>query len=146
LHQQADDSNVIPSSTSITGSLAFDVVLPRDSTAGLGTMVSWRKFTSDTGPTHNTTYVVSGRLGHAFSLWPFASFWPVVSIGLERGPQYPADGTATSLIADLDLPVVCHPSPHFFVGAGPTLNATMGGQFDTVNLFGHIVFGGVLGS
>jgi len=146
VHEQADKVDLIPSSTNLTGSLAVDLVLPRDWTAGLGAMVSWHEVTTDTTVFHQTTCAISGRLGHVIPFSPFATFWPVLSLGAERGPGAFANTPETSVVATLDLPIVITPVPHFFVGAGPTFAAGTGGHVDLVTLYGHIVFEGIFGS
>src|SRR6185436_13282681 len=113
-----------------------DLVLANGWTAGLGATVAWYRNRSASVGGSSSSYAASARLGRVVPISSFASFWPVVALGVHRGPRLFVNNPETALIANIDLPLVFHASRRFFVGAGPTLAASTGGYIDVVTLSG----------
>jgi hypothetical protein len=145
LNQRTDGGTLSPSGTNLAGSLAADLVLKDGWTVGLGATASWVHATSAAVVGSQSTYGASARLGRVVPLSSFASVWPVVGLGATRGPRLFPTNPETAFVASLDLPLVFHASPRFFVGAGPTLAASTGGYVDVATLYGRLFFGGAFG-
>jgi hypothetical protein len=74
----------------------------------------------------STTFDFGARAGFNQAMTERASFWPTVGI---VGSYQTGSGSMAELV--VLAPVLYHPAPHFFVGAGPFLSYVVKGNSDT---------------
>ncbi|HXT98108.1 MAG TPA: hypothetical protein VN853_17560 [Polyangia bacterium] len=75
-----------------------------------------------------TTVAVGARAGFNQALNERFSFWP--TIGVNASFQH-SSGTTTLVPLEIFAPVLYHPAPHLFLGAGPFLQYLIKGGPDT---------------
>lgn len=158
--------------SAVSGSFApaLDVFFVRNVSVGLGVGLwygVYRGYGADSSLIQTTSAGVSiaPRLGVNLPIGRVASFYPRASFGLEwtqrdqevvSGPSLSLANpiasphvTQTGFWLQLFAPILFHPKPHYFVGAGPTVfhefaRATggpdVGGERTTLG--GHVVIGG----
>ena len=95
------------------------------------------------GGARDTRYAgASLRLGVQLALGTGASFWPRIHASYES-----SSSGATSVdfeMVTLDLPVLWHASPSFFIGFGPSISATTLTPSTTILRFVTLTMGGAL--
>jgi hypothetical protein len=74
-----------------------------------------------------TTFGLMPRVGYSLDLTNVLSIWPRLGIGYfytsVSGPGGSASGYTIPLL--IEAPVLWHPAPHFFIGAGPMLKTEL---------------------
>jgi len=138
----------------VSGRLAAQVFVAPRLSVGITGGAQWYQVASAGSSYLAKEYEVGARVGGLLSIGSWASFWPQLGVGFIRTPGVvtlwqPAGGTAepqepgtTALELTLDLPVLLHPLPWFFVGFGPTLDATVASDRQSGELGGRFTFGG----
>jgi len=147
-HQSTPESATAAASSSIYASAALnaDVFVASQWSLGLGVALAWSHAGAGDSSLSSTSYALAGRLGRAIPLGRFATLWPQASLNSGREPLFVGGDKDTVVGAAFDLPLLLHPTPHLFVGAGPVLTARGGQDWQTFWLAGHLLFGGTFGA
>jgi hypothetical protein len=82
-----------------------------------------------TGVGDVTTFGLMPRAGYSLSLTDVLSIWPRLGIGYFYTSVSPTGGGGSfsgyTIPFFVEVPVLWHPAPHFFIGAGPTLKTEL---------------------
>jgi hypothetical protein len=115
---------------------------------GAGLLLGYGRMASSSGNVTTTTIGAEARIGRLTALAPLVSWWPQLGLGYERADTVSTDPNLTlvggirgSVMIDLDVPVLLHPAEHFFVAAGPGLQARLMSDDQSVALIGRVSFG-----
>jgi hypothetical protein len=109
---------------------AVDVFVARHLSVGAGADFSYQATTfSDSSADRYMWFGIAPRVGYDIPLSDHVSLWPKLGtdVGYSRILSGPVSGPAGHgyVSADLFIPVLFHPVPHFFVGFGPYADATL---------------------
>jgi hypothetical protein len=143
--QHAASSSLDTDSSQTTGSLAADVFAWRDLSVGLGTSFTHDVVRSQGNSQTANALALSARVGYAQPLGVLATFWPVLSAGASHASGFAWARPDNVFIAGLDLPVLIHPTRHFYVGTGPHFGMRLAPGEQTLSVLGSFLFGGAFG-
>jgi hypothetical protein len=143
--QHMASSSLGTDSTQTTGTLAADVFVWPDLSVGLGTSFTHDVLRAQGSSQTANALALSARLGYAQPLGVLATFWPVFSVGASHTSGFAWATPDTVFLAGLDLPVLFHPTRHFYVGTGPHFGLRLGSGEETLQAFGSFLFGGAFG-
>jgi len=141
--QRQSTSGVSGGTTSIYLSPAADYFVIRD--LSIGGFIGFNYVRAGDGD--SMRFAIGPRVGYNFALSDMWSMWPragvslaVTNTNLDPGPST----EETTFALNLFVPLIAHPTPHFFIGLGPFLDTDLSGDARTTVFGLRLTTGGWL--
>jgi hypothetical protein len=125
--------SVVRTSTSMGGGSTTDIVIAPSGdyfiapNISVGALVGFANGSATGGDV--TTFGLMPRAGYSLSLTDVLSIWPRLGIGYFYTSISPTGGGGSvsgyTIPLNIEAPILWHPAPHFFIGAGPMLKTEL---------------------
>jgi hypothetical protein len=146
-NQQVDD--LAETTRSVAVGLTASTVFQGGWSLGASLSFGYDRTSVPSGVATTNAVAVEARGGRLTRLAPLVSWWPQLGVGYARSGASSTSPTVTiasgntggAALADIDAPIVLHPGAHFYIAAGPGLQARFAPDRQSLSLFGRLSFG-----